>query len=153
MMKIYHVADIHLGRKRLDGRLPDQDLVEAFRFIAQAAIHDQADIFLIAGDLFDRPQVEPAHLRQAQDVLRLLMQAGIPVVAVEGNHDKTFVHSGEQTWVQFLAEEDLLILLRPGFGAEGAVLDRWNEKTKAGSWIEIDGVRFIGAGYLGGVRE
>jgi DNA repair exonuclease SbcCD nuclease subunit len=33
-MKIYHAADIHLGRSRLDGRLPDDDIVGAFRYIA-----------------------------------------------------------------------------------------------------------------------
>jgi len=40
--------------------------------------------FLIAGDLFDRPQVEPPHLRQAQQVLVELKKAGIPVIAIEG---------------------------------------------------------------------
>lgn len=148
-MKLFHVADIHLGRKRLEGRLPDRDLVAAFRFIAEAAIHEEADVFLIAGDLFDRAQVEPSHLRQAQEVLRLLKNKDIPVIAIEGNHDKAFVHSSEQTWVQFLADDDLLTLLRPGFNADGAVLEPWNEQTRTGSWIDIAGVRFVGAGYLG----
>jgi len=148
-MKLYHVADVHLGRKRLEGRLPDHDFVAAFRFIAEAAIADQADALLITGDLFDRPQVEPTHLRQAQDVLRLLQRAGIRAIAVEGNHDKTFVHSSEHTWVQFLAGEDLLTLLRPGFDAEGAVLAPWNPEARTGAWVDHAGVRFVGAGYLG----
>lgn len=118
-------------------------------FIAQAAIDDKADVFLIVGDLFDRAQVEPAHLRQAQEVLTLLKQAGIPVVAVEGNHDKAFVHSTDQTWMQYLAEDKLLVLLRPKFDAEGAILDPWAEEAGTGAWIEVGGVRFIGAGYLG----
>ena len=63
-MKLIHAADIHLGRRRLDGRLPDSDLADAFRHIAEVAIAEQADAFLLAGDLFDRPQVEPQHLRQ-----------------------------------------------------------------------------------------
>ena len=70
-MKIYHAADIHLGRRRLDGRLPDSDILAAFRFIAEEAIREKADVFLLAGDLFDRPQVDPPHLRQAQEVLQL----------------------------------------------------------------------------------
>ena len=36
-MKIYHAADIHLGRRRLDGRLPDEDIVASFRFISEEA--------------------------------------------------------------------------------------------------------------------
>jgi exonuclease SbcD len=148
-MKIYHIADVHLGRKRLDGRLPDQDFVAAFRFIAEAAVRDKADVFLIIGDLFDRPQVEPSHLQQAQDVLRFLAAKGVHVISVEGNHDKAFVNSGEQTWMQFLADENLLILLRPGFNAEGAVLNPLDRGTKRGAWVDIGGVRFVGAGYLG----
>jgi len=148
-MKIYHVSDIHLGRKRLDGRLPDQDFVTAFRFIAKVAVQDKADIFLITGDLFDRPQVEPAQLQQAQVTLHFLKARGVRVIAVEGNHDKAFFHSNEQTWMQFLADEDLLIFLRPRFNAEGAVLEQLDSGTRSGTWVDIGGVRFIGAGYLG----
>ena len=148
-MKIYHAADIHLGRRRLDGRLPDDDIVAAFRFIADEAIRDKAHVFLLAGDLFDRPQVEPPHLRQAQEVLRGLKDAGIPVIAIEGNHDKQFVNTDAPTWVRFLAEDDFLMLLRPEFHAEGVRLDEWNIKSRAGAWVEVGGVRFVGAGYLG----
>ncbi len=148
-MRIYHAADIHLGRRRLDGRLPDDDFVAAFRFIGEEAIREKADVFLLAGDLFDRPQVEPPHLRQAQEVLRLLKSAGIPVIAIEGNHDKQFVNTDAPTWVRFLAEDDLLMLLRPEFHAEGVRLNEWNAESRTGAWLEIGGVRFVGAGYLG----
>jgi len=60
-MKIFHAADVHLGRRRLDGRLPDKDFADAFAFVAGKAIEEAADVFLIAGDLFDRAQVEPPH--------------------------------------------------------------------------------------------
>src|SRR5438270_7029505 len=102
-MKLFHVADIHLGRRRLEGRLPDSDFAEAFGFIAARAIEEKADAFLIAGDLFDRAQVEPPHLRQAQEVLAKLKQARIPVVAIEGNHDRASIHSDDPTWLQYLA--------------------------------------------------
>jgi exonuclease SbcD len=149
LMKIYHAADIHLGRRRLDGRLPDEDFAVAFKHIVTAAVEDKADVFLLAGDLFDRPQVDPRHLGQALDSLRQLKQANIPVVAIEGNHDKAFVHSGQPTWVHHLAQEDLLILLQPRFGPDGAILEAWNKDTREGAWIELGGVRFVGAGYLG----
>jgi DNA repair exonuclease SbcCD nuclease subunit len=148
-MKIVHIADIHLGRRRLDGRLPDKDFADAFAFIASKAIEEKADVFLIAGDLFDRPQVEPPHLRQAQQVLLKLKQAGIPVIAIEGNHDKAAIHSDAPTWLQYLAEDDLLILLRTPFDSNGPVLARWENAHKGGSWIDLNGVRFVGTGYYG----
>lgn len=148
-MKLYHAADIHLGRRRLDGRLPDGDFATAFDQIVSRAIADEADLFLLAGDLFDRPQVEPPHLGQALTILRRLKEAGIPVVAIEGNHDKAFVHSEQPTWVHHLAEEDHLILLQPRFGPDGAILEKWDAESKTGAWIEFGGIRFVGAGYLG----
>jgi exonuclease SbcD len=148
-VKIFHVADIHLGCRRLGGRLPDTDLFLAFQSIARQAIKERAEIFLIAGDLFDRAQVEPTHLRQAQQVLAELKDAGIRTIGIEGNHDRSFLHSDEPTWVQFLADDDLIVLLRPEFGPEGARLFPWDFRLRKGAWIEVDGVRFVGAGYLG----
>ena len=148
-MKIFHTADIHLGRRRLGGRLPDQDFADAFGFIAGKAITERADIFLIAGDLFDRAQVEPPQLRQAQQVLARLKDAGIPVVAIEGNHDRAFLHSEDPTWLQYLAEDDLLILLRTKFDSSGPQLRGWQDFRQGGAWLDLCGVRFVGAGYLG----
>ena len=148
-MKLFHVADVHLGRRRLDGRLPDTDLAAAFSYVAEKAIEERADVFLIAGDLFDRPTVEPPHLRQAQKILGRLKTNGILVIAIEGNHDRTFIHSEEATWMQFLAEDDLLVLLRTTFDSTGPILTPWDPARRAGSWIDYDGIRFVGAGYLG----
>jgi DNA repair exonuclease SbcCD nuclease subunit len=148
-VKLFHAADIHLGRRRLEGRLPDTDFAAAFEHIARAAIAERADVFLLAGDLFDRPQVEPPHLRQAQRVLAVLKEARIPVVAIEGNHDKAFLSAEAPTWLDYLAQDELLVLLRPCFDASGAVLEPWDAVAKRGAWIEIGGITFTGAGYLG----
>lgn len=148
-MRFLHAADIHLGRRRLDGRLPDGDLADAFRWIAERAVEEKVDALLLAGDLFDRPQVEPPHLRQAQQVLVRLKDAGIPVIAIEGNHDRSSLNSTAQTWLDYLAHDNLLILLKPRFDADGAVLAPWSAASRTGTWIELKGVRFTGAGYLG----
>jgi hypothetical protein len=148
-MKIFHAADIHLGRRRLEGRLPDSDFAAAFESIARVAVEEKADVFLLAGDLFDRPQVEPPHLRQAQRVLALLQEARIPVVAIEGNHDKAFISTDAPTWLEYLAQDDLLILLKTAFDVNGAILTSWDATRRRGSQIEIGGVVFTGAGYLG----
>src|SRR5262245_56441419 len=126
-MKIVHAADIHLGRRRLDGRLPDSDFADAFAFVAGKAVEEEADVFLLAGDLFDRAQVEPPHLRQAEEVLEKLKEAEIPVIAIEGNHDKAFIHSEAPTWLQYLAEHELLTLLRTRFDTSGPLLTAWQD--------------------------
>jgi DNA repair protein SbcD/Mre11 len=148
-VKLFHVADVHLGRRRLEGRLPDSDLAAAFGYVADQAIKEGADVFLIAGDLFDRPAVEPPNLRQAQRILERLRVRGIPVIAIEGNHDRAFIHSEESTWIQFLAEDELLVLLRTTFDASGPILNPWDPVRRAGAWMDYGGVRFVGAGYLG----
>jgi len=148
-MKIVHAADIHLGRQRLDGRLSDEDFAKAFNYIADQAIAQSADVFLIAGDLFDHAQVEPPHLRQAQKVLTKLKTAGIRVIAIDGNHDRAFVHTETPSWLSYLSEDDLLVLLRTPFDSSGPILTPWNPTTRTGAWIDVNGVRFVGAGYLG----
>ena len=148
-MKLIHAADIHLGRRRLDGRLPDSDFADAFRYIADQAVAARASALLLAGDLFDRPQVEPPHLRQAQQILARLKASSIPVIAVAGNHDKAFLNSDEPTWLDYLADDELILLLATRFDPEGPVLERWTPESRRGAWVELAGVRFIGAGYLG----
>jgi DNA repair exonuclease SbcCD nuclease subunit len=71
------------------------------------------------------------------------------VIAIAGNHDKTFVNSEEETWLEYLAAHDLLILLETRFAPSGPITEPWNGQTRRGSWFELDGVRFTGAGYLG----
>jgi DNA repair exonuclease SbcCD nuclease subunit len=148
-VKLIHAADIHLGRRRLDGRLPDTDFADAFRYIADQAVAARASALLLAGDLFDRPQVEPPHLRQAQQILARLKASSIPVIAVAGNHDKAFLNSDEPTWLDYLADDELILLLATRFDPEGPVLERWTPESRRGAWVELAGVRFIGAGYLG----
>ncbi|MCC6235119.1 MAG: DNA repair exonuclease [Verrucomicrobiales bacterium] len=149
MQRLIHAAALHLGRRRLDGVLPDTDFRDVFEHIAQVAIREHADALLLAGDLFDHPQVQPQHLRQAQDVLRPLRQAGVPVIATEGNHDQGFLHSTAPTWLHYLAEEDLLYLLTTRFDAQGPRLEPWDPSSHQGSFLDLGGVRFVGAGYLG----
>jgi DNA repair exonuclease SbcCD nuclease subunit len=148
-MKIIHVSDTHLGRRRLDGRLPDEDFFKAFSHIASEAVKGKADVMLITGDFFDRAQVEPPHLRQAQQALAILKQAGIPVVAIEGNHDRVSINGTNPTWLSFLGDDQLMILLKVRFDQDGAILTPWDPASRTGAFHDVDGVRFVGAGYLG----
>ena len=148
-MRILHCADIHLGRRRLDGRLPEADFAAALGKIVARALEWKADVFLIAGDLFDTPQIPPPVLRQAAAELAPLKKARIPVLAIEGNHDRLSSGATQPTWVRYLAEDGLLTLLSTPFSAAGPLLTPYDAQTGQGAWLEVGGVRFVGAGYLG----
>lgn len=150
-MRIVHCADLHLGRKRLDGRLPDADFATALSAIVSRTLAWKAHCLLIAGDLFDTPQIPPPVLRQASAALAPLRKAKIPVVAIEGNHDRA--GGNAPTWVRYLAEDGLLRLLTTPFSSEGPQLTTYDTQTGTGSLIELGGVRFVGAGYLGAGTE
>lgn len=152
-MRILHCADIHLARKRLNGRLPDTDFAVAFGHVVSRAVDWKAHVFLIAGDLYDTPQIPPPVLRQAAEALAPLKKAKIPVIAIEGNHDRPGVGSQSPTWVRYLAEDGLLKLLTTAFTAQGPVLTPYDSQTGMGSILELGGVRFVGAGYLGAGTE
>ena len=148
-MKLIHIADVHLGKRRLDGKLPHQDFADALAWVVAQSVSEKADAFLIAGDFFDSPHIEPVHLRQAQDCLRPLRDAGIPVIAIEGNHDKPHFQSPGTSWLRYLAEDGLMHLLSIPFTAEGPIISPWDNERKTGSFVDINGLRFVGAGYLG----
>jgi exonuclease SbcD len=148
-MRIVHCADVHLGRRRLDGRLPDTDFAVALGCVVSRAVEWKADAFLIAGDLFDNPQIPPPVLRQAASALAPLRKAGIRVLAIEGNHDRHLLGASRPTWVRYLAEEGLLTLLSVPFTADGPRITDYDPKTLEGTVAEHQGVRFVGAGYLG----
>lgn len=86
-IKILHTADWHLGKK-LDhfSRLEEQKLV--MNEICEIADKQNADIILIAGDLFDtfNPPVEAIDLMY-KTLKRLTNNGKRPVVAIAGNHD------------------------------------------------------------------
>lgn len=86
-MKLLHTSDWHLG-KRLDNfsRMEEQQAV--LREICNIADEEQADVVLIAGDLFDtfNPPVEAVDLFY-KTLTRMSANGSRPVIAIAGNHD------------------------------------------------------------------
>jgi DNA repair protein SbcD/Mre11 len=84
-MRILHTADWHIGR-RLGRHDRTEEMREALDEVARIADEEQADLVLVAGDVFDRatPPVESLSLGLTA-LLRLAR--GRPVVVVAGNHD------------------------------------------------------------------
>ena len=86
-IKILHTADWHLGKK-LDhfSRIEEQRLV--LNEICEIADNQNADIIVVAGDLFDtfNPPVEAVELFY-KTLKRLTNNGKRPVIAIAGNHD------------------------------------------------------------------
>lgn len=75
-----------------------QRLRQAFAASAEHAVQRGADLFIVAGDLFDSPSPSNADLAAVARVFRSLTQAGVAVCAVGGNHDtpgSRTVHGGQ----------------------------------------------------------
>ena len=62
-MRFLHCGDLHIGAGRGDGR--EEDFATAFLEVAALAVDRQVDFVLIAGDLFDRREINPQALGQA----------------------------------------------------------------------------------------
>ena len=86
-MKILHTADWHLG-KRLDDRSRMEEQQVVMQEICEIADREEADVVLVAGDLFDtfNPPTEAVDLLY-QTLKRLTAEGRRPVIAIAGNHD------------------------------------------------------------------
>jgi len=94
-------SDNHLGAfyarlrpDRLEQRRRGLQL--AFERVVDAALAQRVDLFLHAGDLFDRPDPRNAERLFVARQVRRLGEAGIPVLAIAGNHDspRSFGYDG-----------------------------------------------------------
>ena len=144
-----HCSDLHLGRERLGSKLPQGDLAAALQYIVDFTIRQEADGLLLAGDLFDTPNIQPQHLGNAITCLTPLKERGIPVFAIEGNHDRPSLSAEAPTWVRYLNDQGYLQLLSIPFTPAGPVITEWDPASRRGSYLMYHGVRIIGAGYLG----
>ena len=98
---IAHLSDLHLGYSSSNCKLNPQGVRwrEADGYMAwireiKDIINDgTVDVVLIAGDVFHTPTPSILAVKQAQKGVRMLADAGIPVVILTGNHDTSDVRS------------------------------------------------------------
>ena len=78
-LKLIHTADVHLGGGAEGSAAP-----RAFAGVLDLALAEQADIFLIVGDLFDDNRPKPPVVEHA--IAQINRFPG-PVILLPGNHD------------------------------------------------------------------
>ena len=145
-----HIADTHLGYEQYGVRERFNDFSRAFWDIIDDALYRQVDFLVIAGDLFHKRAIDAQTLIHANEGLKKLKAKGIPVIAIEGNHDRSYYREGI-SWLQFLCYEQRLILLAPRMRDGAPVIAPWEQSTMAGSHVDIlDGkVRVYGLPWQG----
>ena len=125
--KFLHIADIHLGVRRYKSEERAIDFFQAWRdCIERYALAERVSFVLIAGDLFDSPRVDPQAMNHAMYSLMKLRDAGIPVVVIEGNHDKRetvnhFASANRFSWHRTFSQCGFIKLLAPFYDENCAV--------------------------------
>ena len=150
MARFLHIADIHLGFDHYDNRDRTKDFYLALKDVLKRyAVGENVDFVIIAGDFFEHRTIQPAILNQAKDCLMLLKDAGIPAIAIEGNHDNR-PYGTVTNWLKYLADDGLLILLEPE-ALDGKIqYEPWNEHYLSGGYIDLPcGVRVLGSQWYG----
>ena len=91
MMRILHLADVHLGASYASfGRHAGERaeaVLGAFRQLPEVARDHEAHAVLLAGDLFDSPRPDDRSAAEAREVIRQLLEIVPAVFLVPGNHD------------------------------------------------------------------
>src|SRR5437868_921566 len=86
-MKFLHIADVHLGCTRYQLPESPRDFFDAwFDVLQRYAIGEKVDFVIMCGDFFHKRVVPPETMNYAVEGLTAMREAGIPVVAIEGNH-------------------------------------------------------------------
>jgi len=87
-MKFVHAADTHIGCSQQGIPEREEDFREAFQEIIDRTLELSPRAFVHAGDLFHRPRPSNRDILFAARCLLRLINAGIEVLLVPGNHDK-----------------------------------------------------------------
>lgn len=115
-MKIVHLSDLHLGRKSA-GDPAGARRLNALRQANSRFSELSPEAILVAGDVFDSPQVDRAVVAQAAKVFNSTKKQNgepIPVVLIPGNHDPSEAMTLWETFQKHLsAESAVRLVLEP----------------------------------------
>lgn len=133
-----HIADTHLGNEQYGVHERFNDFSRAFWDITRVAVERRVDFVVIAGDLFNKRSIDARTLMHAIEGLKSLKEKGIPVIAIEGNHDRSYYREGV-SWLQFLCYGNYLTLLDPRMQDGAPVLEHWRIENMQGAYIDLLG--------------
>ncbi len=145
--KFLHLSDVHLGYQQYNHKERFNDFGRAFLHVVDQAIAERVNFVILGGDLFQKRAIDPPTLVQAMEGLGRLKEAGIPVTAVEGNHEHAH-YRDVFSWMEFLADRGYLALLNPTIQEGKVILTPWDGVQ--GAYLDLaDGVRIYGVKYYG----
>lgn len=148
-MKFLHIADVHLGCTRYQLPESPRDFFDAWMDVLRRyAIDESVDFVLMCGDFFHKKAVPPETMNYAVEGLSLLRDNGIPVVAIEGNHDQHYSDS-DYSWLRSLAGWGLVNLIEPNAHEGEISYSPWNNETKRGGFIDVGRARIFGSHWYG----
>ncbi len=108
-MKILHCSDIHLGKKPFGTKDFSQkrylDFFKTFDEIIDIGIGENIDLFIVAGDLFDKKELTPDTLERCEKSFQKLKNREIPVFLIEGNHDNISGNEEINSWLGYLEKK------------------------------------------------
>ena len=139
-MKIVHCSDLHLG-KRFSGnkdyvKKRYMDLFNAFAVFVDKVEEIKPDVCLIAGDIFDKKEINPDILSKTEYLFkRLKDNVKKDIIAIEGNHDNSRIL--EESWLEYLQEQNILKVFY------------YNKDFEEKNYLKIDDINFYPVGYPG----
>ena len=139
-MKIVHCSDLHLG-KRFSGnkdyvKKRYMDFFNAFATFVDKVEKIKPDVCLIAGDIFDKKEINPDILSKTEYLFkRLRDNIKKDIIAIEGNHDNSRIL--EESWLEYLQEQNILKVFY------------YNKDFEEKNYLKIDDINFYPVGYPG----
>ena len=139
-MKIVHCSDLHLG-KRFSGnkdyvKKRYMDFFNAFAVFVDRVEEIKPDVCLIAGDIFDKKEINPDILSKTEYLFkRLRDNVKKDIIAIEGNHDNSRIL--EESWLEYLQEQNILKVFY------------YNKDFEEKNYLKIDDINFYPVGYPG----
>lgn len=103
-LKIYHIADLHLGLRFQNHPEAQETLIQAraetLQKLVEQANEQKVEILAIAGDLFDRTSMNVSDIQQAVKAINQF--EGNVVLVLPGNHD--YITPDSSLWERFKKE-------------------------------------------------